>query len=237
MATDVFSSSDPLDTVDPIQYVTERYKNEKGELDVAKLAAAALAKDKHIKNVESENGELRSEVKTRIGLEEFLTKISNKPNEEDSANKQGNQSPPNDDSVDIEKLVESKLTQIEQNRMKQINREKVNELLSKIWGADTASNFNKLQRDLGMTREELTGLAERSPEAFFRVTGVKTDTPPPPVGIPPSTINMNAGGGSTVRNNAYYRELKKTNPTQYFSAKVQMQMHQDAAALGEKFFN
>lgn len=236
MANDVFGSGDNLNDIDPIQYVTERYKNEAGEIDLAKVAKAIVEKDKHIKNVESEAGELRAEVKTRIGLEEFLTKV-NQPKNEDR-NPPGNppQQKVDEPPVDIEKLVETHLSTVEANRAKAANRAKVNETLEKIWGSDAAKNLDKVSRDIGMPKTDLQVLAERSPEAFFRVTGINRDNPAAPVGVPGGTVNLN-GNQNGQRNQAYYRELKKTNPKLYFDTKTQMQMHRDAEALGAKFFN
>lgn len=238
MTTDVFGSNDNLDNVDPIQYVTERYKNENGELDINKVARAVLEKDKHIKNVEGENGELRGEVKTRIGLEEFLTKMNNKPPEQ-VITPPGNQPQPNGNEapVDIEKLVETHISTIERNRMAQANREKVNSKLAEIWGNDTQKNFDRVSSELGMPKSDLQALAERSPEAFFRVTGINRDAPPPAAGIPQGTTFVGTDGKAGIRNQSYYREMKKTNPNLYFSSKTQMQMHQDANTLKEKFFS
>ena len=237
MTTDIFGSSDNSDNVDPLTYVTERYKNDAGELDIAKLARAALEKDKHIKNVEGENAELRGEVKTRIGLEEFLTKMSNQPKEEGN-NPPGNHSQPQaPEPVDIEQLVNQHLTKAEHNRIKQRNQQVVNDTLTTVWGNDTAKNFQRTASTLGMGVDELKALAERSPQAFFRLAGVSTDPSRPSVGsVPQGSFNIGNEGGSEVRNQAFYSKLKKTDPKSYFSTKTQMQMHQDANNLGERFF-
>ncbi len=36
---------------------------------------------------------------------------------------------------------------------------------------------------------------------------------------------------------AFYQELKKSNPTEYWRPKTQVQMHKDAEALGDAFAN
>lgn len=239
MTTNVFeNNSDQSNApVDPLAYVAEKFKNEQGELDIAKLAKAKLDADNHIKNLENEANELRGEVKTRIGLEEFLTKMGNQPPPSDP-NKQSNQSPPNDPTpVDIEKLIDEHLTKAESNRIKQSNLNAVNNKLNEIWGADASSKFRSTANELGLSVKDLQEIAERSPEAFFRVTNIKDTNDTPSVGsLPRSSTVVNPDGSSGVRNDKYYRALKKSNPNLYFSAKTQVQMHQDAAAMGEKFF-
>ncbi len=224
--------------VDPMAYVLEKFKNENGELDIAKLAKAKLDSDLHIKNIEREAEELRGEVKTRVGLEEFLTRMSNNPNPPSEPNKQGNQPPPNEPApIDIEKLVEEKLTKAESNRIKQRNLDSVNQKLTEIWGDDANSKFRSTAKDLGMDVQELKDLAEKSPEAFFRVTNIRDRNETPSVGnLPRSSVSVNSDGSVSVRNDKYYRSLKKSNPSLYYSAKTQVQMHQDAIALGEKYF-
>lgn len=242
--TNVFeqNSNDQNENVpaDPMAYVLEKFKGENGELDLAKLAKAKLESDLHIKRIEREAEELRGEVKTRVGLEEFLTKMTNKPPQQNDTNTQSNQSPPNESPapIDIEKLVEEKLTKAESNRIKQRNLDSVNQKLTEIWGDEANSKFRSTANDLGMSIQELKDLAEKSPEAFFRVTNIKDQgNNVPSVGaIPRSTTAIGADGTVSVRNDKYYRSLKKSNPSLYFSAKTQVQMHQDAIALGEKFY-
>lgn len=239
MTTNVFeNNSDQSNTpVDPLAYVAEKFKNEQGELDIAKLAKAKLDADLHIKNLETEANELRGEVKTRIGLEEFLTKMGNQPPKSEP-NTQGNQSPPNEPTpVDIEKLIDEHLTKAETNRTKQGNLNTVNSKLNEIWGDDAPSKFHATANELGLSVKDLQEIAERSPEAFFRVTNIKDTNGTPSVGsLPRSSTGISADGPTGARNDKYYRALKKSNPNLYFSAKTQVQMHQDAAAMGEKFF-
>lgn len=233
MTIDVFGTPTG-EPVDYIAYAKDKFKNEQGEVDLAKLARAKWESDKHIERLQAEQEELRGEVKSRIGLEEFLTKVNQPPVSD--PNKQGNQPQLNEQTpVDIERLVETHLTKAEQERVKKTNRDAVNSVLSKVWGDNTSQNFAQVANQLSMSTDELRTLAERSPEAFYRITGVKNQNAPSVGTVPQGTVTFGSQP-QTVRNNAYYRNLKKADPNSYFSAKVQVQMHEDASTLGEKFF-
>lgn len=235
--TDVFGSQTP-ELVDPIAYAKERFKNDAGEIDLEKLARGKLEGDLHAKRLEKENEELRGEVKTRIGLEEFLTKINSSP-ALSTPNSQSNQPPANEQApIDVERLVEETFSKAEASRTKAANRAVVNDVLTKAWGSDATKNLGEVAVQLGMSKEELTALAERSPQAFFRITGVSTNPSTPAVGsVPQSTLRFGTEQNNE-RNHSYYQKLKKTDPNLYFSTKVQVQMHEDANRLGqEKFFN
>ena len=233
MTIDVFGTPTG-EPVDYIAYAKDKFKNEQGEIDLSKLARAKYESDKHIERLQAEQEELRGEVKSRIGLEEFLTKVNQPPVSD--PNNQGNQPPANEQTpIDIERLVETQITKAEQSRIRTANRDAVNSVLNKAWGDNVAQNFSQVANQLSMTTEELRALAERSPEAFYRITGVKNQNAPNVGNVPQGTVQFGSQP-TTVRNNAYYRNLKKTDPNTYFSSKVQVQMHTDASALGEKFF-
>lgn len=235
--TNVFDSQTP-ESVDPLVYAREKFKNDQGEIDLEKLARAKLESDRFIERLQNETNELRSEVKARIGLEEFLTKMNNPPKNENEQTPQGNQPQPAPSSLDIEQLVEQQLTKAQANRVKADNQKRVNDTLTQIWGSDTAKNFSQVAQALNMSTDELRALAERSPDAFFRVAGISNTPNTPPVGqVPRGTVQVGVTGATPERNFEYYRQLKKTDPKTYFSTKTQLQMHQDGARLGEKFFN
>jgi len=237
--TDVFGS-ETNELVDPIVYVKQKFKkDDSDEIDIEKLAKAKLESDLHISRLEKEQAELRGEVNTRIGLEEFLTKMNTPPQNENTQTKPGNQPPPNETTpVDIERLVSEQLNKADQARTAKANRDRVNDAVVKAWGNDASRNLALVSSQLNMTKEELAGLAERSPDAFFRLTGVTTDSVTPSTGsVPNSTVRL-GNEQPTERTEKYYQALKKSNPSLYFSAKVQMQMHDDANRLGaERFFN
>lgn len=203
--------------------------------DPKKIARAKFEADKHIQNLESELSELRGEVKTRVGLEEFLTKIQNKPQEQKPPNEPVIIPPPAAEPVDIERLVSENLSKIEQSRSKQTNREKVSTALEQVWGIEAPKKLEDVAKSLNLSREALAELAERSPEAFFRVTGINTEQKPTGT-LPTSTVTFNGKSNSTVRNKSYYDNLKKTNPNLYFEPKTQLQKHNDAYELKDEFW-
>lgn len=235
--TNVFDSQTP-ESVDPLEYAKSKFKNDQGEIDLVKLAQAKMESDRFIAKLQSETEELRGEVKARIGLEEFLTKVNTPPKNENEQTPQGNQPQPAPSSLDIEQLVEQHLSKAQANKIKADNQKRVNDTLSQVWGSDTQKNFVQAAQALNMSTDDLRTLAERSPDAFFRVVGVSTQPNAPSVGsVPRSTVQVGITGATPERNFAYYQSLKKTDPKTYFSTKTQLQMHQDGARLGEKFFN
>lgn len=215
----------------------KKFKDEKA------LAKAKIHSDQHIARVEKENAELRQELNQRLTLEEFYEKVkSSQPSPSSHTEPTEDDRERNEISLEqIGSLVDQrvqKLTEAERasERQRQ-NLEYVKSEMHKRLGP----GFQKLLRDraaeLGETEQDLTLIAMHKPKVFLDLmTPRKQESPTP--SLPHTEVNV--AGTTTldgkVRNQSWYSQLKKTDPEKYKSPKVQAQMHKDALALGEKFF-
>lgn len=200
---------------------------------VEDLAKGKVESDRFIEQLQSELDGLRSDLATRARLEDLLDQIEPKQN----TNSGGNQAPRNDSTPapDIEKLIENTLTRRERERTIAENILEAKTRLQEIYGSEYVQKLEARAQQLGMTPQELDELAAKSPKALLALVtpqpkGQGTYTPPA------SAINapLNSEGG--VRNWAYYQRIKAANATQYWSPKVQNQMHKDAIAQAEDFY-
>ena len=84
--------------------------------------------------------------------------------------------------------------------------------------------------------DRLRDIASESPSAFFTLIGQpeKTFSPMVQGSVRTEGVNMQA---SADRNWSYYQNLRRENPNQYYSPKIQQQLIQDKMKMGDKFGN
>jgi hypothetical protein len=147
---------------------------------------------------------------------------------------------PEREPVDIEKLLDQKLTQREKQRQEENN---YNDTISKFKEKYGENYVQSLKRDieaLGLTPDYVNELARKAPKALFKTLGLDQPRQGDVFQAPPSsdkrTTNF-APTGSEKRGFSYYQNLKKTQPLVYLDHKVQNQMHKDAQLMGEDFLN
>jgi hypothetical protein len=213
--------------------------------DVAALVKSLQHKDEFIEQLKSENNDLRSEVKSRTKLEEAIDRIRSlesnyKPKEE---NEEDNPRTTTSKEVDPEKIAQMAIKHLEarqaEERKKQ-NAENVKKELVNLFGEGGYEvALREKMKELNLTEEYVTRLAQDTPQLlidYFRKSAPQRNAPQ---GTPGSQVNdgfFQNSQQTTKRNYKYYEKMKKTNPDQYTSSKVQWQMHQDAQKMGPAFF-
>jgi hypothetical protein len=208
--------------------------------DVNALAQSVLYKDDHIAKIERENAALRQQVQQSLSLEEFLDKVKVPSHQAPSSpsNPDEGQQERNDISIEqIEALVEKRL-QTKAQEHDQINNLKyVQSEAQKQLGQNYKRLFRDRAKELGESEEDLMKLAAVKPKVFLELMIPQKSEPVMPT-MPRSEMDLGktAMPQGQVRNMAWYKALKKSDPATYNSQKVQVQMHKDALALGEKFF-
>jgi hypothetical protein len=247
---DLFDSStddqsDPLFSDQSAQssdkdFVSELVGEGKKFKDVQALAASVLHKEMHIHKIENENAELRQRVKQGLSLEEFYDKIkTSKPDPSPSSPAVGEQEQKPEISVEqVKALVGDTLKEHQTVEQSKANLNFAINEAKKVYGDSYKKILRDRAREIGETEQELTQLAMKKPHLFVElmVRPQKTvDTPSlPRTQIDTSKMGLTAGSG--VRNMSWYSKLKAADPAKYKSREVQVQMHNDALALGEKFF-
>jgi len=201
--------------------------------DPEALAKAKLQSDAFIEQLKHENAELREATQKAMTLEEIKTMITSqfKPAQDpQTPNGQPPATPPapkvNDS--DLENLVASLLEKKESERRAKTNQEKVTEVLRTKYGTDAQMILNQKAKELNLPLEYLSKVANDSPTAFFRLIGAEESVSQPPVGASPRSTQT----APVVSNDleAYWSNMKKNNPREYFNQENTMKRYKDAMA-------
>jgi hypothetical protein len=251
--TDLFTSQTE-NTPDPSKNYLEELVGEgkkfKSPEDLARGKAEA---DRFIQQLQGELAGIRQELGTRQTLEELMTKMT--PNQSpNNQNQEHNQTPPGGEGnapkavtmEDIDRLVEDRLSKVEKERVHQSNLNQAKQALVNAFGSDYITHLKAKASELGVTEQYLNNMAMETPKAFLKL--VEADTPrsgttlpgtlfTPPQGhsLPQQSTKGFAPSGTPKM--SHYEELKRKNPTEYWSPAVQNKMHKDAIALGPDFFD
>ena len=195
---------------------------------------AILQRERENKALRDEMTNLRNELKTRTSIEEFLDKMntSKKPDENEGTSPA--ESAGSITNEQIEALIEAKLNSKAEESVSDRNFTEVQEGLLKSLGSDYPQKLKVKAQELGLGEKFLNDLARSSPKAFFTVIGVKSEES---VFAPKTKVTSLGSTGSTVKNKKYYDTLKKTlKPEEFWSGKIQNEMFEQAAELGDDFY-
>ena len=196
---------------------------------------------KHIQDLESTLEELRTELTKRTTLEEALEKL--RQDTKSIADGGGDGTPPSNalDPESLAKLVEGVLEKKETSKVSKENQKAVVNSLTEVFGDKAREVHENRLKEIGMSQEEFTSLASRSPKAalaLFPEIGRSTGS----TSGGSSTGSVNAehfSGSGQVKPGTYnwYSQLRKTDPKKYFSREVQVEMARKAKELGPSFYS
>lgn len=209
------------------------------------LAKGKLEADTYISNLETQLKELREELERKDYTDSVMSQAKDKasvstadktssPNKDDKGTgENGNTSQELSDDK-LKSLVEQTLHQREQETKVKNNLAQVDAQLNQTFGTDAAEVVQKKAQELGMSMERIKDIAQESPAAFFALIGEgnkKTQSPMVQGSVRTESINT----GSTERTFDYYQKLRRENRNLYYTPKVQQQMMEDKARLGDRF--
>lgn len=217
------------------------------------LARGKAEADAFIKRLQDEAQGLRQELSTRQTLEQLMDKMA-----AEKGTQQTNPQSYNQDSEggegkgivktlteeDIARLVEERLTTAEKARIHTSNLETVKKALEASYGSDYVTHLKAKASELGVSEDYLTNMAKETPKAFLKLVEASGEprgttpglfTPPPTHSLPSS--NKQGFSPTGQRKQSWYENLRKSNPSEYWSPTTQNRMHQEALSLGEAFFD
>lgn len=212
---------------------------------VEDLAKKIEHQDSFIEQIKSENATLRAELEQALAgsdrkavLEKIMASLTNnttdegetKPNQPPDKGKDNSSASLSHD--DVVKILEAREREAREAR----NYSAAIEPVKKVYGEKTEETLAAKAQELGLTVEELTNIAKRSPQAFQSLVGVSRDSTTRSMTNHPSKNSASAGSESGgVRNKAYYDNLKKEMGIRNFilDSKLQVQMHKDRMELGD----
>jgi hypothetical protein len=127
-------------------------------------------------------------------------------------------------------------------RTAQENATKVEQTLIDIYGSPEKANQAVRARadELGVSLKFLEGVALQSPKAFLAQMGLDAPKQQSAPQATRSDVNTEAfrRGSTAVKPGTYawYNELRRTNPNEYWSPKIQNALYSDRTRLGESFY-
>ena len=205
--------------------------------DPNELAKAYNSADAYIQKLKADK--LEADARAKV-LQDLVDARNAKPPED-------RQTPPaqetpreernTDQQVDISELVRKELSSAEEQRRKSDNINRAADTLSNHYGSPAKAQEAIRQRaeQLGVKFEWLRDVAADSPQALFASMGITPNARPSnSPGYTPE-VNLN-DRGSSVKNYAYFENIRKQDVKLYNSAEVRKQMMDSARDLGDKFF-
>ena len=231
----------------PQESFVQKLVEAKGEnwKDPEVLAKGKLEADGYIKTLEDQLSQMREDMKKQDYQAQILEQLQNKAAETTTAqtatpNNNGSTETQNTTASlsenDLESLVEKTLVKREQDSVIKQNLAQVDQELVNSFGTEAPAKVQEKAQELGMSIERLRDIAAESPSAFFTLIGQQQQTFSPMVqgSVRTEGVNMQA---SNTRDWNYYQKLRRENPNQYYSPKVQQQLIQDRMKMGDKFGN
>jgi hypothetical protein len=244
MPTDLFDNVSNEDT-DPIDDSQQGSFLEQLVGDGKKFAdAEALAKGKHesdafIETLKREQAELRRELDTRLSLEEFLDQQKTTPASGTPITPEGKSGAENVESLSKEQIatiVRDALIHEKTNATQSENLAYARQELIKQYGSGYADKLNKVAASLDLDKDFLNNMAATKPKAFLRLVAQEAKEVVTSVAPPRSSVRTVAATTSGLKNQAYYNQIKKSDPKYYWSAECSAERHQMAQKLGPAFF-
>lgn len=185
----------------------------------------------------TDNLQLRENVMTRDSVKEMFDQLSaTKTTGENTLNTM-DQPSTSPDPKDYEAMIFSKISEYESRKKESDNYSSVKDRLTQQYGDNFPRVLKQRSTELGLSDEDLTSLARKSPSAFFKMLELdkpREDTFQAPIRSNQRNDNF-APSGAKKRTWSYYQELKKSHPEMYFDSKITSQMAKDAVDLGEEF--
>ena len=200
-------------------------EGKKYESPEAALRALAFSQT-HISTIEQENRTLREQLDSAKKVEDVLAKLDQKV---DSTIVEPVQEA---NPVDIDKLLDAKLTQREKQLVQTNNMNSVNSKMVEMFGEKAQDHMLSKANELGMTVDQMKATAENSPNAFLAWFGTPEPITQQTIQSDVNTTNFQPSNQVKVDTYAYFEKMRKENPTQYYDSKTQFRMTQLASNPG-----
>lgn len=206
------------------------------------LAKAYVHADTFIENIKRENSELKEDLTKRLSAEQILEEIK-KTGATTSTNDQGDKTNPL--LADESKLLNLVDKRIEDRKLGEIRTNNImaaDKAIKDMFGDKAVQVLQSKSIELGVPVKWFEDMAAQSPQALFTLLGIdgnkrSTASPNATRGtVNQETISHNPTG---VKQGTYkwFQELRKSNPSQYFTPKIQNEIMAKRIELGDKFYD
>jgi hypothetical protein len=240
----------PLHTIeDGKDYTADLVGEGKKYADVPSLARARLEADNHIDRIEKENRGLRTELQKRLSMEELVTKLQSKPQEQpapvdkvEGATQDDKQATSVITQAELTKLVNDLVEAKASANTQKENLTLVRNKLKESFGDNFVSRLGEIRQELGLTEELMDQMAKQTPQALLKLVGadaVKQEVPTssmPKGSIDTSKVTMkNAQSVDGFKGQKHYQHLLKSDPKTFWQPKTQLEMHNMAMRDPERY--
>lgn len=242
--TDLFNEADQSqnDDRDPLEVLTGpggKYDKSKYESEADMWKAIAKGKVEADTYINFKNKEfdtlrqdylgLRDQVSTGRKLEEVIDQLSRtKQLEDDGNNPAGDvKEKPQFDPSQLDSIVAAKLEEAQERKRQAENFRTVETKLKEQYGNNYSAVLKQKSDELGLSQEWVNDTARKYPEVLFRALSLDRQ-PAESFQAPVSSTRVSGFTPAvTKRNNAYYEKMRRENPTEYWSGKMQLQILED----------
>lgn len=139
--------------------------------------------------------------------------------------------------IDVEDVVQKAIEARETANTRSRNLIDVKEKLTTLYGDDYPNRVKARAAELNISLARLNEMAADTPAAFFAMLGVDNqrslDNVAPPATRQNSAANFTLNTGK--KDNSYYQNLRRTNPTLYWTPAVQMEEYNELKRQGDAF--
>lgn len=209
------------------------------------VAKGYLDSQQFIEQLKQENATMRSELDKGDYMKELLETLKQQQGKpaggENASEKNTSTSDTANQAVasveNIKSLIAETLTQTQQQELRAKNLDTVDKHMESQFGTEASKKIEERRQQLGLTKEQLIEMAGTSPQAFFTLMGTAPSKDSNTV--PGSALNTEGSAfnsNSNLKNWKYYQQMRKENPRQYRSPKVQNEMALEAQRQGTEFY-
>lgn len=212
--------------------------------DVNELAKAYLNADTHISELRTDLTSTREFIASK--LDELAKQREAQPAapnvETGSAPTPAPVAPPKGEEEDLDTRIAKALEERDLTKRYQDNANIVQDALVERLGSveEAAKAVIAKAAELGVDPSYMKQTAASSPRAFFNLMGIDPETRPSSSSTPApsSDVNPQRLGDTSVKPNSYafYEQLRKSNPSVYWSPRTQQALMKDAHSNPD-FFN
>ena len=184
--TDVENNNTTPPSNDQYMSLLGEIKNEKGEQKYKTIEEALKALQhsqeyipslhKKLDSLQEEKNSLEKNYDRVLGIEEKLNLLLNRDNTDDNSVDKNVDDSNQDKSFDIdqiENIIERRLLQREQRTKEENNIKKVSDTLATLYQKDAYKVISDKATELGMSVDDIKTLAAKSPNAVFKMLGLK----------------------------------------------------------------
>lgn len=247
----LFNDQPAIETPDDLQVEEKDYEVElvgdgKKFKTVKDLAKGKIQSDIFVEQLKAENKlareaatKLQEELKQRKTLQEFMDQLTPQDKTTQPPAKEPNnegESQLTEDS--IKQIVERTIASRSAEQQGQSNLDAVKQKLIETYGNQYETTLRKRTQELGLTEQEMTQMAMKTPRAFLALVSPEQPTPSSLFNTPKSSVNTEAlrASGGEKKNWSYYEKIRKTDSRKYFAPAMHNEMMTQLALLGDDEF-